>query len=255
MDGREDDRVDEDRTSGQDSAKLDQTAVPDAGASAASQAAGQDPPGTEPPLPVPGATGDASGDGVGPLVDRSALADLNPGPIVPGSTDPFSVPLDAELPGPIRDAEADLQKSSGMDLPGSLRKDEAPAVLMRPLLGDAAASAYRVGSNEPSSDDGAADEGDATAGEPAAGDSGETEVGDAPVPPAFTLPTPHGGPPLGRPIVVVSLEAEETRRIVEAALAAAAERDAQTVAAVAKDKVEEAFWVYKCHQRAMWGDR
>ena len=63
-----------------------------------------------------------------------------------------------------------------------------------------------------------------------------------------------GGPSLTIPVVVVSLSADQQRRIHDEALAAAARRDAQTVAEIAEEKVNYAFWVRDSEERAIWGD-
>jgi hypothetical protein len=67
-------------------------------------------------------------------------------------------------------------------------------------------------------------------------------------------PTLDGGPPMARPIVIVRLRDEQVERIVNHALAAASQRDAQTCGELAEQKVKYAFWVRDCEERAIMGD-
>jgi len=76
-------------------------------------------------------------------------------------------------------------------------------------------------------------------------------------PRATTLqsPTSDGGPPLARPILMATVPDEETRRILDEALAEAGRRDAKTIAEVAQQKVDDAFWLRACEERALYGGR
>jgi hypothetical protein len=64
--------------------------------------------------------------------------------------------------------------------------------------------------------------------------------------------TSDGGPPLARPIVLVRQLDEQLQKMIEDALAAVAARDAKTVDEVAEAKVDHAFWVRACQERAVW---
>jgi hypothetical protein len=68
-------------------------------------------------------------------------------------------------------------------------------------------------------------------------------------------PTPDGGPPLARPIFLISVPDEQTRRILDEALAGAGGRDAKTAAEVAKQQVDDAFWLRACEERALYRGR
>ncbi len=68
-------------------------------------------------------------------------------------------------------------------------------------------------------------------------------------------PTSDGGPPLARPIFLVSVPDEESRRIVDEALVEAGRRDAKTLGEIAEQKVHDAFWVRGCEERALYGGR
>lgn len=68
-------------------------------------------------------------------------------------------------------------------------------------------------------------------------------------------PTSDGGPPLARPILLASVPDEETRRILDEALVEAGRRDAKTAAEVAKQQVDDAFWLRACEERAIYGGR
>ncbi len=69
---------------------------------------------------------------------------------------------------------------------------------------------------------------------------------------AMLSETSDGGPPLARPIVLFQLSDEQCRTMIEDALAASAARDARTVDEVAEAKVDHAFWVRACQERAVW---
>jgi len=91
------------------------------------------------------------------------------------------------------------------------------------------------------------------------GDSGESarQSSDDLSPRATTLqsPTSDGGPPLARPIFLVSVPDEQTRRILDEALAEAGRRDAKSIAEIAQQKVDDAFWLRACEERALYGGR
>jgi hypothetical protein len=67
--------------------------------------------------------------------------------------------------------------------------------------------------------------------------------------------TPDSGPPMARPIVVVSLSEDRLLRIREQALAEAAASDVATLERIAQEKIDDAAWVRACHERAIWGNR
>lgn len=71
---------------------------------------------------------------------------------------------------------------------------------------------------------------------------------------ALLSPTSDGGPPLARPIVIVSLDEAERRKIVDEALAKSLERDEKLADERAEEKVSYAFWVRACEERALRGD-
>jgi len=71
---------------------------------------------------------------------------------------------------------------------------------------------------------------------------------------ALLCPTSDGGPPLARPIVIVRLLDDQTRKVIGDALAAAAERDNKTAGEIAEDKVNYAFWSRNAQERAIMGD-
>lgn len=64
-------------------------------------------------------------------------------------------------------------------------------------------------------------------------------------------PTADGGPPLARPIVLVSLRTDELHAVVTAALKLAIDRDTKTLNQIAEQKVNFAFWQYKAEQRVL----
>jgi hypothetical protein len=68
-------------------------------------------------------------------------------------------------------------------------------------------------------------------------------------------PTSDAGPPLARPIFLVSVPDEQTRRILDVALVEAGRRDAKTAAEVAKQQVDDAFWLRACEERAIYRGR
>ena len=63
--------------------------------------------------------------------------------------------------------------------------------------------------------------------------------------------TADGGPPLARPIVLVSLRTDELHAVVAAALKLAIDRDTKTLNQIAEAKVNLAFWKYKAEQRVL----
>lgn len=67
--------------------------------------------------------------------------------------------------------------------------------------------------------------------------------------------TSDGGPPLARPIFLVSVPDEQTRRILDEALAEAGRRDEKTAAEIAQQQVEDAFWLRACEERALYRGR
>jgi hypothetical protein len=71
---------------------------------------------------------------------------------------------------------------------------------------------------------------------------------------ALLSPTSDGGPPLARPIVIVRLLDEQTRKVVRDALAVAAVRDKQTASQIAEQMVNHAFWLRDAQERAIYGD-
>ena len=48
---------------------------------------------------------------------------------------------------------------------------------------------------------------------------------------------------------------EEARRILDEALAEAGRRDAKSIAEIAQQKVDDAFWLRACEERALYGGR
>jgi hypothetical protein len=66
--------------------------------------------------------------------------------------------------------------------------------------------------------------------------------------------TSDGGPSLARPIVVMSLSEPQTQKLIDEALAAAAPRLEKLAGEIAESKVEHAFWVRYCHERAILGN-
>ncbi len=70
---------------------------------------------------------------------------------------------------------------------------------------------------------------------------------------ALLVPTADGGPPLARPTLFVTLPEEQTRKIVNDALAADALRSQKLVAEIAEEKVNEVLWLRDCETRAVWG--
>ncbi len=72
---------------------------------------------------------------------------------------------------------------------------------------------------------------------------------------ALLSPAPDGGPPMARPIVLVSLAEEQMQGITNEALAESGSRLAKTAAEVAEDKVNEAFWLRDCEMRALYRGR
>jgi hypothetical protein len=71
---------------------------------------------------------------------------------------------------------------------------------------------------------------------------------------SLSTPCPDGLPPMARPLVLVSLGDEQTRRMIYEALAAAAERDARTTRQIAEERVNYAFWWRDCEERAILGN-
>ena len=81
---------------------------------------------------------------------------------------------------------------------------------------------------------------------------------DSDLSPRATLlqsPTSDGGPPLARPIFLVSVSDEQTRRILDEALVEAGRRDAKSAAEIAQKQVDDAFWLRACEERAIYGGR
>jgi hypothetical protein len=72
---------------------------------------------------------------------------------------------------------------------------------------------------------------------------------------ALLSPAFDGGPPMARPIVLVSLAEEQMQGITNEALAESGSRLAKTAAEVAEDKVNEAFWLRDCEMRALYRGR
>ena len=72
---------------------------------------------------------------------------------------------------------------------------------------------------------------------------------------ALLSPASDGGPPMARPIVLVSLAEEQMQGITNEALAESGSRLAKTAAEVAEDKVNEAFWLRDCEMRALYRGR
>jgi hypothetical protein len=64
-------------------------------------------------------------------------------------------------------------------------------------------------------------------------------------------PPADGGPPMARPIVLVSLSQEQLQAITNEALAESGLRLARSAAEIAEDKVNEAFWLRDCEMRAL----
>lgn len=91
------------------------------------------------------------------------------------------------------------------------------------------------------------------------GDSNLSEhPSDSDLSPRATLlqsPTSNGGPPLARPIFLVSVPDEQTRRILDEALAEAGKRDAKSAAEIAQKQVDDAFWLRACEERALYRGR
>jgi hypothetical protein len=56
------------------------------------------------------------------------------------------------------------------------------------------------------------------------------------------------------PVVLVEVPDGQVRAMIEEELDAAAARDAKTLSEIAKDEVEDAFWVRACHERAVYRD-
>jgi hypothetical protein len=67
-------------------------------------------------------------------------------------------------------------------------------------------------------------------------------------------PTSDGGPPLARPIVIVTLPGEQLRRLEEDALTSSAARSVRTCREIAEQRVNHALWVRDCEDRAINGD-
>jgi hypothetical protein len=67
--------------------------------------------------------------------------------------------------------------------------------------------------------------------------------------------TSDGGPPLARPILMASVPDEQTRQLLDEALAEAGQRDAKTAAEIAQQQVDDAFWLRACEERALYGGR
>jgi hypothetical protein len=63
-----------------------------------------------------------------------------------------------------------------------------------------------------------------------------------------------GGSALACPVVLVEVPDAESQRVIEEALTAAAASDAKTLSEIAKEEVEDAFWVRACHERAVYRD-
>ena len=72
---------------------------------------------------------------------------------------------------------------------------------------------------------------------------------------ALLSPAFDGGPPMARPIVLVSLAAEQMQGITNEVLAESGSRLAKTASEVAEDKVNEAFWLRDCEMRALYRGR
>lgn len=75
-----------------------------------------------------------------------------------------------------------------------------------------------------------------------------------PSPNPLLQPTSDGGPPLARPMVLLSLTPDDTRRLIEEALRAASEQDARTMTEIAEFKVNERIWIEECQMRAIFGN-
>jgi hypothetical protein len=81
---------------------------------------------------------------------------------------------------------------------------------------------------------------------------------DAELSPRATMlqsPTSDGGPPLARPILMASVPDEDTRRLLDEALAEAGRRDAKTAAEIAQKQVDDVFWLRACEERALYRGR
>jgi hypothetical protein len=64
-------------------------------------------------------------------------------------------------------------------------------------------------------------------------------------------PTADGGPPLARPIVLVTLHTDVVNAAVGAALKAATERDTKTLNEIAEAKIDFAFFKYQAERRVL----
>jgi hypothetical protein len=68
---------------------------------------------------------------------------------------------------------------------------------------------------------------------------------------SLSTPTADGGPPLARPIVLVTLPDEWTRKIIDDALTANAERSEKCAKEAAQFIVDDYFWHRDCEMRAI----
>jgi hypothetical protein len=94
-------------------------------------------------------------------------------------------------------------------------------------------------------------------GEPARGTSGSDPAGGESnsTSAAMLAPTSDGGPPLARPMVMVTLTDERIARIREELLAASAKDDAKALVEIAKGVVHVELWWRDCQERAILGTR
>jgi hypothetical protein len=72
---------------------------------------------------------------------------------------------------------------------------------------------------------------------------------------ALLSPPFDGGPPMARPIVLVSLDEEQMQGITNETLSESGSRTAKLAAELAQVKVDEAFWLRDCEMRALYRGR
>lgn len=72
--------------------------------------------------------------------------------------------------------------------------------------------------------------------------------------PSLQSPTANGGPPLARPIVLVTLTPEANRQIVQETTESAAKRDYQVLRDVTRQEIDHAFWWQAAQRRSILGD-
>lgn len=120
---------------------------------------------------------------------------------------------------------------------------------------DFSSDGFTSGDDASSLDDPIADDSEFTT------DSGQDSEGNAPDSPNLSpratgllQNTTDGGPPLARPVVLLSLSSAATQRLIEESLSAASQRDSQTLESIAKAKVHDAFWIRDAQRRAVTGD-